>query len=117
MPRPIQMDCTRTTHVPSPESTVAMPAAVEWIRADEQLPSDGVSVAAAVTGRYPVRPETDGDPLSDEEFWLVLPMHFRRLHLVEETGETIEKCFYDSDGVIRFPIGGPDSDGGGHALG
>lgn len=82
-----------------------MRTTVEWIRADERLPYDGAGIVAAVTGRYPGEPDNDPDSLDGQEFWLVLPMYFRRLHPVEETGEVIENCFYDSDGVIRFPVG------------
>ncbi|MGI5371895.1 AQJ64_40280 family protein [Streptomyces iakyrus] len=80
-----------------------MNTTVEWIRADERLPYDGAGILAAVTGRYPGEQEDDPDSLSGQEFWLVLPMYFRRIHPVEETGEIIENCFYDSDGVVRFP--------------
>lgn len=73
-----------------------MKATVEWIRADEEFPPEGICVAAAVTGRYP-----DG-----ERFWLVHPAYFTRTHYVEETGEVVEDCFVDSDRVIRFPLGG-----------
>jgi hypothetical protein len=84
-----------------------MKTTVEWIRADERLPYDGAGIVAAVTGRYPGEPDGDPESLDGLEFWLVLPMYFRRVHLVEETGELIENCFYDSDDVIRFPVGRP----------
>jgi len=87
-----------------------MKTTVEWIRADERLPSDGAGIVAAVTGRYPGEPDDDPDSLSGREFWLVLPMYFRRVHPVEETGEIIENCFYDSDGVVRLPVGRPTDD-------
>ncbi|MEU3711706.1 AQJ64_40280 family protein [Streptomyces catenulae] len=83
---------------------------VEWIRADERLPRNSDCVIAAVTGRYPSDPGEDPEPFSGQEFWLVLPMHFSSIHPVEETGEIIENCFHDPDGVIRFPLGGPSSD-------
>jgi hypothetical protein len=82
-----------------------MKTTVEWIRADERLPMDGAGIVAAVTGRYPGEPDDDPDSLSGREFWLALPMYFRRVHPVEETGEIIENCFYDSDGVVRLPAG------------
>ncbi|MDQ2588421.1 AQJ64_40280 family protein [Saccharothrix yanglingensis] len=82
-----------------------MRMAIEWISVDERFPHDGVPVAAAVTGRYPVDPD-DPEPLSGQEFWLVLPAHFRRLHLVEDTGEVVENCFIDADRVVRHPLGG-----------
>ncbi|GAA4209720.1 AQJ64_40280 family protein [Actinocatenispora rupis] len=69
---------------------------VRWIDARRRLPADGDCVLAAVTGRYP-----DG-----EEFWLVLPMHFRRVHPVEETGAVVENRFVDADRVVRAPLGG-----------
>jgi len=85
-----------------------METTVEWIRADERLPGDGAGIVAAVTGRYPGEPDDDDpDSLDGQEFWLVLPTYFRRVHPVEDTGEIIENCFYDSDGVIRFPVGRP----------
>ncbi|MDT0433603.1 MULTISPECIES: AQJ64_40280 family protein [Streptomyces] len=85
-----------------------MRTTVEWIRADERLPHEGAAVVGAVTGRYPGEPEADPDSLSGREFWLVLPMYFTTVHPVEETGEIIENCFYDADGVVRFPLGGPE---------
>ncbi|MER7970459.1 hypothetical protein ABTX35_15935 [Streptomyces sp. NPDC096080] len=39
------------------------------------------------------------DSLSGREFRLVLPMRFRRVHLVSDTGEIIENCSY---GVVRY---------------
>ena len=40
----------------------------------------------------------------------MLPTYFRRVHPVEETGEIIENCFFDSDGVIRLPVGRPTTE-------
>lgn len=77
-----------------------MKAAIEWIGVGDGLPGDSASVLAAVTGRYP-----DG-----QQFWLVLPMFFRRLHPVEETGEVLENCFVDPDYIVRFPPGGPSAE-------
>ena len=72
-----------------------------WHDARETLPGDGQPVAAAVTGRYP-----DGaGPGVGEHFWLVMPMHFRRVHLLEDSGETLDDCFVDSDLVVRRPLG------------
>jgi hypothetical protein len=80
---------------------------IEWISVGDRLPYDGAGVVAAVTGRYPVDPDDHApDSLSGREFWIVLPMYFRRHHPVDETGEVIEDCFIDSDGVLRLPIGG-----------
>jgi hypothetical protein len=80
---------------------------IEWVPAGERLPDDGAGILAAVTGRYPVDPDDDDpDSLSGQDFWLVLPMYFRRRHPVEETGEVVENCFFDSDAVVRLPVGG-----------
>jgi hypothetical protein len=84
---------------------------IEWVDARERLPYDGAGIVAAVTGRYPTDPrdddpDDDPDSLSGQDFWLVLPMYFRRIHPVEDTGEIIENCFFDSDGVVRLPVGG-----------
>ncbi|MFJ8934348.1 AQJ64_40280 family protein [Streptomyces sp. NPDC102365] len=87
-----------------------MNTTIEWIRADERLPYDGAGIIAAVTGRYPGEVEDDPDSPFGKEFWLVLPMYFRSLHPLEESEEVIENCFYDSDGVVRFPINGPSSE-------
>ncbi|WP_435108449.1 AQJ64_40280 family protein [Nocardiopsis synnemataformans] len=75
---------------------MARKAEVDWVSVEEGLPHDGAAVLGAVTGRYP-----DG-----EEFWLVLPMHFRRTHPDESTGEEIRDVFVDSDWVLRKPHGG-----------
>ncbi len=83
-----------------------MNVTIEWTPVGERLPHDRACVVAAVTGRYPVDPDDDPDPCGGQEFWLVLPMYFRRLHPVEETDEVIEDCFVDSDGVVRRPLGG-----------
>jgi hypothetical protein len=83
-----------------------MKMTVEWIHAGERLPYDGAGAVAAVTGHYPGDVEDDPDSLSGQEFWLVLPTYFRRLHPVEETVEVIENCFFDADGVVRLPLGG-----------
>lgn len=83
-----------------------MKVTIEWISVEERLPHDGASVAAAVTGRYPVNECDDSDPLSGQEFWLVLPMHFRTWNPVEGTDEIIENCFVDADEIVRHPLGG-----------
>lgn len=77
---------------------------IDWIPADERLPFDGAGVVAAVTGRYPAEP--GADPVTGPEFWIVLPMYFRDVHPVEETGEVVLNCFVDSDRVLRRPPGG-----------
>ncbi|SFJ41735.1 hypothetical protein SAMN05421835_105157 [Amycolatopsis sacchari] len=82
-----------------------MKTTVEWISVDERLPHDGAAVCAAVTGRYPPD-EYDPEPGEGLEFWLVLPMYFRTVHPVEETGEIVENCFVDPDYVVRLPFGG-----------
>jgi hypothetical protein len=71
-------------------------AEVDWVSVEVGLPHDGAAVVGAVTGRYP-----DG-----EEFWLVLPMHFRRTDFDETTGEEIGDVFVDPDRVVRKPYGG-----------
>lgn len=72
-----------------------------WISVDERLPHDGAAVVAAITGRYP--PDC---PVGAQDFWLVLPMHFRTVHPVEDTDEVIENVFIDPDDVVRSPLGG-----------
>lgn len=54
-----------------------------WIDARRERPRDGELVLAAVTGRYPASP--DEAPSSEQDFWLVLPMHFRQVHPIEGT--------------------------------
>ena len=92
------------------QKVLRMKTMVDWIRADERLPYDGAGVVAAVTGRYPDEPDNEPNSLSGKEFWLVLPTYFRRIHPGEETGEITENCFFDSDGVVRLPVGRPTDD-------
>jgi hypothetical protein len=87
-----------------------MKATIEWIGVDDGLPGNSASVLAAVTGRYPADPGAEPESSSGEQFWLVLPMFFRWLHPVEETGEVLKNCFVDPDHVVRFPRGGPSSE-------
>ncbi|WP_033224592.1 MULTISPECIES: AQJ64_40280 family protein [unclassified Streptomyces] len=82
-----------------------MDATVEWVDARWRYPDDGAPVAAAVTGTYPPREDGDG-PDHPEDYWIVLPMHFERRHFAGD-GTEHHDCFVDSDGVIRFPYGGP----------
>lgn len=75
-----------------------MDVTTTWVDARLDNPRDGDLVLAAVTGRYP----TDGkDPPSQQDFWLVLPMHFRHRHDVEGTDDIVWDCYRDADGVIR----------------
>lgn len=78
-------------------------ATITWVDARNRHPRDGEAVLGATTGRYPV--DGDGVPSPDEDFWLVLPMHFRRVHPVDGVGGIIRDCYRDSDGVIRMPLG------------
>jgi hypothetical protein len=82
-----------------------MDATVKWVDAREGFPDDGAPVAAAVTGTYPPGEDEDG-PIGPEDYWIVLPMHFERRHFAED-GTEYHDCFVDSDGVVRFPYGGP----------
>lgn len=80
-----------------------MNTTVTWINARRHHPRDGDLVVAAITGRYPG--EIGEVPSSDNDFWLVLPGHFRHMHRVEETGDIIWDCYRDADGVIRKAYG------------
>ena len=77
-------------------------ATVEWISTATRLPHDRAAVLGAITGRYPGA----GFAMPGKEFWLVLPMHFRVIHLDEEAGIEIENSFVDPDDVVRQPLGG-----------
>jgi hypothetical protein len=74
-----------------------------WIDARREHPRDGDLVLAAVTGRY--RTEPGEAPSPEQDFWLVLPMHFRHLHPVEDSDEIVWDCYLDADGVVRTPHG------------
>ncbi|MFD6949596.1 hypothetical protein A6A08_07385 [Nocardiopsis sp. TSRI0078] len=69
---------------------------VDWVDVEERLPHEGAAVLGAVTCRY-----RDG-----KDVWLVLPMHFRRIHPDESTGAEIRNVFIDADDVLRKPYGG-----------
>jgi hypothetical protein len=84
------------------EGTDDMRVTIDWVPVAERLPHDGAGIVAAVTG---VHPGEDREP-----FWIVLPMYFRHVHPVEETGEIIMDCFYDADGIVRLPYGGPTAE-------
>jgi hypothetical protein len=84
-----------------PHQRPDLQATITWHPVGERLPHDGAGIVAAVTGFYPGEPGEDPEP-----FWLVLPMYFRHVHPDEETGEVIMDCFYDSDGIVRLPLGG-----------
>lgn len=58
---------------------------------------------AAITGRYP--PEPGRSPSADDDFWLVLPMHFRAVHPVGPGRAVLRDCYLDADQVVRFPYG------------
>ncbi|MER5891361.1 AQJ64_40280 family protein [Streptomyces sp. NPDC001941] len=81
-------------------------ASVTWVDARASLPGDGLPVAAAVVGDYPVH-GADGEATGErEDVWLVLPMYFTRRHF-DEGGVEHHDCFVDSDGVVRLPYGRP----------
>ncbi|SDD46475.1 AQJ64_40280 family protein [Auraticoccus monumenti] len=74
-----------------------------WVDARREHPRDGDLVLAAITGRYPAR---QGEaPSSEQDFWLVLPMHFRQVHPVEDSEEVLHEVYRDADGVVRRPLG------------
>ena len=74
-----------------------------WHDARDSNPRDGDLVLAAVTGRY--RPDLGETPSSEQDFWLVLPMHFRHLHPVEDTDRVLHDRYLDADRVVRRPHG------------
>jgi len=80
-----------------------MDTTVTWIDARTGNPPEGHPVLAATTGRYPAR---DGEtPSSQQDFWLVIPMHFERTHRVEGADQVVHDCYLDIDGVVRKPFG------------
>ncbi|MEU5100276.1 AQJ64_40280 family protein [Streptomyces sp. NPDC020996] len=81
---------------------------VTWVDAREELPRDGVPVAAAITGRYPAG-GAESENASEEAFWLVRPMCFTTRHFSED-GTEHRNCFVDSDGYVRLPYGLADDD-------
>jgi hypothetical protein len=81
---------------------------VTWVDVREELPRDGLPVAAAITGRYPADGAESGTA-SGEEFWLVRPMYFTTRHFGED-GSEHRDCFVDSDGIIRRPYDPADDD-------
>lgn len=80
-----------------------MAVTMTWHDARESNPLDGDLVIAAVAGRY--RSEPGETPSSEQDFWFVLPMHFRQLHPVEDTGHVLHDRYLDADRVVRRPFG------------
>ncbi|TKV57050.1 amine oxidase [Nakamurella flava] len=78
-------------------------AAIGWVDARRRQPRDGQLVLAAITGRYP--PEPGRSPSPDDDFWLVLPMHFCAVHVIEPGDPVLHDCYLDADRVVRFPAG------------
>lgn len=76
---------------------------LSWIDARRENPRDGDLVLAAITGHYPTA--SDEVPSSEQDFWVVLPMHFRHVHPVEATSRIIFDCYIDADRAIRRPYG------------
>ena len=74
-----------------------------WHDARNSNPNDGDLVLAAVAGRY--RTEPGEAPSPEQDFWLVLPMHFRHLHPVEDTDLVLHDRYLDADRVVRRPLG------------
>lgn len=80
-----------------------MDALTTWIDARHVDPPEGYPILAATAGR---RPTQNGDlPSSEQDFWMVIPMHFERVHFVGGTEETMRDCYLDIDGVVRKPVG------------
>ena len=80
-----------------------MNATITWIDARHANPPEGYPVLAAATGRYST---DDGQPPSPaQDFWLVIPMHFEHVHVVEGTDQIVRDCYLDIDGVVRKPLG------------
>lgn len=74
-----------------------------WHDARNSHPRDGDLVLAAVAGRH--RTEPGEAPSSEQDFWFVLPMHFRHLHPVEGTDRVLHDRYLDADRVVRRPFG------------
>ncbi|MFE5334214.1 AQJ64_40280 family protein [Embleya sp. NPDC056575] len=83
-----------------------MDTSVVWVDVREGLPNDGMPVAAATTGRYPIDDEAGAQDESARDFWLVMPMVFATRH-VDADGTEHHDCFVDSDRVVRLPYGRP----------
>lgn len=67
-----------------------MNTTVTWINARHRHPRDGDLVVAAISGRYPA--EIGEASSSERDFWLVLPTHFRHMHVVEGTDDIVWEC-------------------------
>ena len=78
-------------------------AAIHWVDARRRHPGDGQLVLAAITGRYP--PAPGRSPSADDDFWLVLPMHFRAVHPADRGDQVLRDCYLDADRIVRFPYG------------
>lgn len=74
-----------------------------WHDARDSIPRDGDLVLAAVAGRY--RTDPGEAPSSEQDFWFVLPMHFRHLHPVEDTDHVLHDRYLDADRVVRKAFG------------
>ena len=80
-----------------------MEVTTTWHDARDSTPTDGDLVLAAVAGRY--RTEPGEAPSSEQDFWFVLPMHFRHLHPVEDTDQVLHDRYLDADRVVRKTFG------------
>jgi len=74
-----------------------------WHDARISNPRNGDLVLAAVAGRS--RTETGEASTSEQDFWLVLPTHFRQLHPSGDTDVMLHDRYIDADRVVRRPIG------------
>ena len=80
-----------------------MDVTTTWHDARDSNPRDGDLVLAAVAGRY--RTESGERRSSEQDFWFVLPMHFRHLHPVGDTDRVLHDRYLDADRVVRRPFG------------
>ncbi|MFI8194709.1 AQJ64_40280 family protein [Streptomyces sp. NPDC085946] len=87
---------------------------MEWVDARERLPRPGEPVAAATFGTWPH--DFHDRSVAGEHYWLVSPMVFHDLYIPmtfqhqSEDDSHYHDCFVDSDGIIRYPPGGPSED-------
>ena len=87
---------------------------VEWVDAHERLPQPGEPVAAATFGTWPH--DFHDRSVAGEHYWLVRPMVFHDLYIPmtfrheSEDDSHYHDCFVDSDGIIRYPPGGPSEE-------
>ncbi|CAL9612861.1 hypothetical protein SUDANB58_05675 [Streptomyces sp. enrichment culture] len=108
---------TRQSGTERPGGTPDIRANGEWVDARERLLRPGEPVAAATFGIWP--DDFHDRSVAGDPYWLVRPMVFHDLyipnipmtfqHRSEDDGHCHD-CFVDSDGIVRYPPGGPGPD-------